>query len=423
MAIIYTYPTVSSVQSTDLLLISDSSDGNKTRSVSMKSISKFVAGGSAAFLTVKTQDGGTVVNDVVEMKVSDSTLTDNGSGVVTVQTKTSPGGNTSNIQFALTGPGGLDFAGSSKFTVSSASSKMSIQSNLDIVGDGALNKGILTIGGEGNIPNAVSIKGPAAGIAYSVTLPSLIAPQTKYTTGGRILEIDSVGDGIWIDTPIGGTNVVANPSGGIGSDPALEYIEVGSTRYKIAVQETSGTWIPVLGTAVGNGESLRGRGIANFNTLEQKGTWRRIDNMIYYDFYIGFTLLGANSSSSTLLTLGQDSVVNGQDVLPLPVDDTALTTSPYPTIAGNFFNGGSCQITEQDVPDSLQEIFWQYMPVSGKVGRDANGIVSLCAHKHFTSSASSAQRSQFNLPWFQTTELVNCKLAGTIIAQVKQPTS
>lgn len=421
MAIIYTYPTVSNVQSTDLLLISDSSDGNKTRSVSLKDIKKFVSGGSAAFLTVKTQDGGTSVGDVVEMKVSDGTLTDNGSGVVTVQTKTPPAGATSNIQFALTGPGGLDFAGSSKFTVDSSSSKMSIQSNLDVVGDGALNKGTLTLSGEGNIPNSVSIKGPAAGVAYGVTLPSLIAPQTKYTTGGRILEIDGSGDGIWIDTPIGGTNVVANPSGGIGSDPALTYIEVGATRYKIAVQETSGTWIPVLGTSVGNGESLRGRGVANFNTGEQKGTWRRIDNMIYYDFYIGFTLLGANPSTATLLTLGQDSVVNGQDVLPLPVDSTALTTSPYPTIGANTLNNGSCQITEQDIPDSLQEVFWQYMPVSGKVGRDAAGVVSLCAHPHFNTATNSAQRSRFTLPWFQTTELVNCKLAGTIIAQVKQP--
>ena len=69
----------------------------------------------------------------------------------------------------------------------------------------------------------------------------------------------------------------------------------------------------------------------------------------------------------------------------------------------------------------IRDSFWANMPVSGKVGRDSAGVVSLCAHKHFSSSTLSAQRSQFNLPWFQTSELVNCKLAGTIIAQVKQP--
>ena len=92
MAIIYTYPSTSSLEADDLLLISDDSDGKKTKSVSLGTIKSFVGGGSAAFLTVKTKDGATIVNNVVDIAVTNGTLTDNGGGLVSIDTGSSQAG-------------------------------------------------------------------------------------------------------------------------------------------------------------------------------------------------------------------------------------------------------------------------------------------------------------------------------------------
>ena len=94
MAIIYTYPSTSSLEADDLLLISDDSDGKKTKSVSLGTVKSFVSGGSAAFLTVKTKDGATIVNNVVDIAVTNGTLTDNGGGQVTIATGSGSGGAT-----------------------------------------------------------------------------------------------------------------------------------------------------------------------------------------------------------------------------------------------------------------------------------------------------------------------------------------
>jgi len=421
MAIIYTYPSIPNVQADDCMLISDESDGKKTKSVSLSTLKSFVGGGSAAFLTVGTIDGTTKVNNVIDITVSNGSLADNGNGEVTLTTKTTPGGPTRAVQYHdSTGK----FAGSANL-VFFDSGQLDLTHRLDLLGDGGTNPGTLRLYCEAGNTHHVEIKGPAHtnGVTYSVQLPNTLVAQAAYPVGsGRILETDSTGIMRWIETPQGGTTVVANPTPA-GTTP-LTGLTVGATKYLISPQVTSGTWIPTLGiNGVGASESLQGRGLATFNNGGQVGTWRRIGEQIYYDFFIEFTIT-QNFGSAGNLYLGQALSTADGTLYALPVNDDEPGSTGV-TVADNAKNNGSCQITETAVSSTFAEAMWPRLPVTGKVGRHVRGLVSLSSHNYATlgpttGAAWPAQSTIYNQVWWTTDDPVVCTVAGTIIAQVTQ---
>ena len=292
MAIIYTYPSTSTLEADDLLLISDDSDGKKTKSVSLGTIKSFVGGGSAAFLTVQTENGGTIVNNVVDIKVTDGTLTDNGNGIVTIDTgggSGTPGVPLNSVQYNDSSA----FAGSANL-IFNGTDKLDVTHMVDIKGDGA-NAGKLKLYCPDNTtPHYVELEGPAHGVQgqtnYTIKLPA-VEP-----TDGQILQYVDNATGYEWKTPTGG------------------------------VTETTGIWYPILGTQMGANYSLQAQNI--ISTITTDGTWRRIGKQMYYDFYIEFTIVDAHPGGRLVLGQAKDAATT-TDVYPLPIDTaTPGTTNP-----------------------------------------------------------------------------------------------
>ncbi len=376
MAIIYTYPRISSLQADDCMLVSDDSDGKKTKSVSLSTIKSFVGGGSAAMLTVQTSNGGTVVNNVTDIKVTGQ-LTDDGNGVVTITTDAGSGGTPSaplnSVQFndndAFSGSANLTFNGTNKLDVTHM---------VDIKGDGT-NAGKLKLYcKDTTTPHYVELQGPEHGVSgqanYTITLPA-VAPST-----GQVLKY---------------TGAQGSPF-----------------TWETPLAETSGTWTPILGSKQGANGSLSYTNQITQNTAV--GSWRRIGNQMYYDFYIEFTILAALGNSNLMIGAMEAGQTNGTDLWGLPIDDTT-PGSGTPTLKANTNNNGSCQITQATGPTTAM---WEKMPQTGKVGRTEAGIVDLASHNYMNDPGSTLSPLQtiFKQDWWNVDQ-GDCVLAGTIIAE------
>lgn len=383
MAIIYTYPSISSVEAEDLLLISDDSDGKKTKSVPLSTIKAFVGGGSAAMLTVQTENGGTVVNNVTDIKVTDSTLTDNGNGVVTIDTSGStPGTPLNSIQYN----DNSTFAGSDNFTFN-GTKRVSIRHTLDLVGDGTDAGKVKLYCDDNAATHAVTLEGPDHNVpgvsSYIVKMPA-VAPTT-----GQILEYTNQSQAspyTWVTPTSGG------------------------------VSETSGIWYPILGTEMGVSKSLQAQGL--ITETSRGGSWRRIGKQMYYDFYIAFTINDVYPAATNLVIGQAKDASDTSDCYPLPIDTTAPATN-NPTLVASVKNNGSCQIT-QATTDSINKM-WYYMPQTGKVGRTTPGIVDLASHNYDpnTFDASTLPYILHHVYaqqwWTADQNATNNVIAGTII--------
>jgi len=386
MAIIYTYPSISSVQADDLLLISDDSDGKKTKSVPLSTIKAFVGGGSAAMLTVQTENGGTVVNNVTDIKVTDSTLTDNGNGVVTISTGGgggTPGTPLNSIQYN----DNSTFAGSDNFTYNGAK-RVSIKHTLDLLGDGTDAGKVRLYCDDSANTHAVTLEGPShntPGVSsYIVKMPA-VAPTT-----GQILEYTNQSQ--------------ANP-----------YTWVTPTN--TGVSETNGVWYPILGTEMGVSKSLQAQGI--ITETARAGTWRRIGQQMYYDFYIAFTIMDGYPQADNLVIGQAKDITDTSDCYPLPIDTTAPGVG-NPTLVSSLKSNGSCQITQASTSD-LQKM-WTYMPQTGKVGKTEPGIVDLASHNYDPNTWDPSSVNSVPLEtvytqvwWTAGANTTDNILAGTII--------
>lgn len=379
MAIIYTYPRISSLQADDCMLVSDDSDGKKTKSVSLSTIKSFVGGGSAAMLTVQTSNGGTVVNNVTDIKVTDSTLTDNGNGVVTINTgggSSTPGGDQGSIQYN----DNTTFAGSTNL-IFNGTDKLDVKHMIDIKGDGT-NAGKLKLYcKDTTTPHYVELQGPEHGVPnqanYTITLPA-VPPST-----GQVLKY---------------TGAQGSPF-----------------TWETPLAETSGTWTPILGSKQGANGSLSYATQITQNTAV--GSWRRIGNQMYYDFYIEFTILAALTNSNLMIGAMEAGQTNGTDLWGLPIDDTT-PGSGTPTLKASTNNNGSCQITQATGPTTGAGTMWEKMPQTGKVGRTEAGIVDLASHNYMNDPGSTLSPLQtiFKQDWWSVDQ-GDCVLAGTIIAE------
>ena len=384
MAIIYTYPRISSLQADDCMLVSDDSDGKKTKSVSLSTIKSFVGGGSAAMLTVQTSNGGTVVNNVTDIKVTGQ-LTDDGNGVVTITTDAGSGGTPAAPLNSVQFNGNDSFSGSANLTFN-GTNKLDVTHMVDIKGDGT-NAGKLKLYCPDNTtPHYVELEGPAHGVQgqtnYTIKLPA-VAP-----TDGQILEYVDNTTGYQWKTP---TNT--------------------------GVTETSGTWTPILGTQMGAGYSLEAQGL--ITQTSTSGSWRRIGHQMYYDFYISFTITSEYLNPADLV-IGQAKDTNTtSDVYPLPVDGTQPAVN-NPTLVNNIKNNGSCQIT-QATTDGTSKM-WYRMPQTGKVGKTTPGIVDLASHNYdptiqeLTIQNINYLHHVYTQQWWDVAAVnTNNIIAGTII--------
>ena len=253
MAIIYTYPTKTTLATSDLILISDSADSNKTKNATVTSIkdaidvvdsitatSPLVASGSTGAITLSIPAATSGVNgyltstnwstfngkqEELQSGVNIKTINSNsilGSGDLVISgAAANPAGSAGEIQYNNDGTsfGALPF-----FTTNRAD-KVEIAYELGLKGDGT-NHGLLKLYCEAGTAHHVGIKGPnhTGAASYTIQLPNSIATTSAHSSGGRILESDASGELKWIATPTGG-------SGGPGT----------GTQYTLPIWSTTST--------------------------------------------------------------------------------------------------------------------------------------------------------------------------------------
>lgn len=287
MAIIYTYPTKSTLADNDLILISDSADTNKTKNATVTSIkdaidvvdsitatSPLVASASTGAVTLSipaatsgvngylaSSDWSTFNGKQVELQsgVNIKTINSNpilGSGDLVISgAAANPAGNAGQIQYNNDGTsfGALPF-----FTTNRAD-KVEIAYELGLKGDGT-NHGLLKLYCEAGTAHHVGIKGPnhtgGSPATYTIQLPNSIATTAAHSSGGRILESNASGELKWITTPTGG-------SGGPGT----------GTQYAVPLWATTSTLGDSLITQNSAGTVLNiGTDIASFSTVAGQGS-------------------------------------------------------------------------------------------------------------------------------------------------------
>jgi len=255
MAIIYTYPTKTTLATSDLILISDSADGNKTKNATVTSIkdaidvvdsitatSPLVASGSTGAITLSIPAATSGVNgyltstnwstfngkqEELQSGINIKTINSNsilGSGDLVISgAAANPAGNAGQIQY---NNDGTSF-GADTFFTTNRTNKVEIAYELGLKGDGT-NHGLLKLYCEAGTAHHVGIKGPnhtgGTPASYTMQLPNSIATTSAHSSGGRILESDASGELKWIATPTGG-------SGGPGT----------GTQYTIPLWATTST--------------------------------------------------------------------------------------------------------------------------------------------------------------------------------------
>ena len=100
MAIIYTYPTKTTLATSDLILISDSADGNKTKNATVTSIKDAIdvvdslTAGSGISLSGSTGDITIANTGVLSISSANTALTTSGSSAITLTSTSYGGGST-----------------------------------------------------------------------------------------------------------------------------------------------------------------------------------------------------------------------------------------------------------------------------------------------------------------------------------------
>ena len=216
MAIIYTYPEVSP-QLEDLLVLSDISDGKKTKSVEITNLKSIV---NTTYVLVTAQNGddvdiklndnaGTTVSTVKLVKGSNVVLTDLGANQVNIASTGGGGGGgvpaapVNSVQFnnaaAFGGSANFIYNGLGKVTIGTPTTQ---SGRLDLFSDGS-TAGNLNISVKNQY--VTTIQGSILDTAnYSITLPPA-------GPGGanKILESDAAGVLSWIATPGGSSGMTS----------------------------------------------------------------------------------------------------------------------------------------------------------------------------------------------------------------------
>jgi len=145
------------------------------------------------------------------------------------------------------------------------------------------------------------------------------------------------------------------------------------------VSETSGVWYATLANSSGQSYASNATQ-AQITITTNDCQWRRIGNMIHYQFYLAGTLKGNSSGAAGTLQgplfLCQTGTGGGLSATTygLPIDTTLGNT-----LVNDGFCNGSLVMTETEAPQ--QALTWAYPVNGGRIGRDTNyvGYVELCS--------------------------------------------
>ena len=431
MAIIYTYPTKAVPNATDLILISDSEDSNKTKQVTVTSLpftnntgtvtsigiavpAAFQA--SAAITTSGTITIGVTGGNVGQFLGYDGTWRTPAGGAA------NPAGAVSQIQYHDTGS---VFGASPNFTF--LSDILNVQDTIIIKGDGASAASSLKFNCFNNNHN-VTVVGPDHTnnpLSYSITLPNKIATQSA-VSGGRVLEINASGVGNWITTPTGGgssyqsgngidINTSTTPdtintglltNGGLVFNTAKMQVDLAATAMSgelRAVDGGTGQSVYVVGDLL-YAETTTTLGALNLSTNNKilginNGTtspeW--ITNLVGKEVGTGNMLIGAGTSAMTAIdTTAKGTIVVGSGstttTLAAGTDTYVLTAKSaaatglnweaitYPTV--NLASGVSGTLTVSNGGTGLTS-------VSASGITRGNGAAGLVANNYLTYNSST----------------------------------
>ena len=211
MAIIYSYPLMTStVSGEDLLLITDVSDNKKTKSIKVSSLPSSGGGGGDTYtLQAEAKSSNSIPLKLDAAVGSDSTvnltegsnitLTRNSATEITIASTggVTPSAPLNSVQFNNNSA----FGGSANLTFSTDT--LTIKDNVIIRGDGTTNAGKLRLECFDNVnTHYIDLIGPDHGggaASYSVKFPA-----TGPGGNQKILQSDASGNLSWINTPSSG---------------------------------------------------------------------------------------------------------------------------------------------------------------------------------------------------------------------------
>ena len=169
MAIIYSYPLLTGTAADDdLLLITDKSDGNKTKSIKISQLPSSGGGSTSPATPLKSVQ----FNNASSFGGSSNFLYDDTTRTLTVGEQDTQSG----VVFIAGGQGGSAAAGQLK------------------LGDDGTSGGVITLKAPSDVPSG----------SYSITLPS-----TAPLVNNRILQSDASGNLTWVEKPSSGINSCA----------------------------------------------------------------------------------------------------------------------------------------------------------------------------------------------------------------------
>jgi hypothetical protein len=181
MAIIYTYPTKASPAADDLILISDSADGNKTKQIK---VSALPSSGAGITLTTTGTSGPAELNGTV----------------LNIPNYATTGGTPDGPDHSVQYKNGSAFAGSNDLIFHPTNNIFSVKHTVIVKGQGNGNPaGKLKLNCEQD-SHAITLEGPAhsGGADYTLKFPSAAPGNTQ------ILQSNNAGQLSWINTPSGG---------------------------------------------------------------------------------------------------------------------------------------------------------------------------------------------------------------------------
>tara|TARA_Y100000385_G_scaffold290599_1_gene364435 strand:- start:43 stop:1761 length:1719 start_codon:yes stop_codon:yes gene_type:complete len=185
------------------------------------------------------------------------------------------------------------------------------------------------------------------------------------------------------------------------------------------VSETSGVWYATLANSSGQSYASNATQ-AQITITTNNCQWRRVGDMIHYQFYIAGTIKGtASGSAGTLqgelfLCQTETSGATSSTTYGLPINSTLGNT-----LVDDGFCNGSLVMTETEAPQ--QALTWAYPVNGGRIGRDTNypGYVELCSLLN-SGTASKLYYPNSAIVWITNTseEAGNWALGGTLSAMV-----
>jgi len=460
MAIIYTYANFSPLTGKEKVLISDSETNQATRTATAQQIAN-LAGGSTGVNRVFFNDNVGLTPSYTQT-IGNETV---GRGVVEFSGTLLPGaGGTGKDSAALTAAtagqvlvlnatkDGWDFGNAVGDTYSLAAQQY-----------GAISpyKGGIDLSDSVGIVSTVKIVG---GTSISVTADALTGeitvtnddPGTKYIAGNGIdsslIASDKIAadlkasgglafDNGEIETDLSATNIGGAP-GTAGQCLITDGNIPGTASWAERIEQKQWTWTPCLVADPSDlaGSELQGLGLITYNTtqgpgssgnsiLGQQGSITRVGNLLYYDFYIRFTIVNGAYPSPKNLSIAADrsDTIGGAGLgdpggLPVIFNEQRATTATLPE---NAYNNGSVTInlavTNGDPATATS--MWPFVPQGGKVSRTEVGIVDLYSlvYNGAAPAVGNGLQTSFNNDWFSAsneTEVV--QLAGTITVSATQ---